>query len=471
MRMFAAVPLVLCAMIASAPAAEELTSRDFAYGYMLKVRQQGAVYSLPLPNEVYRKVRRADLGDIRIFNSAGETVPHVIRQLESADEKARLTVEVPFFPLLENGSGGTDNISLSVRRDADGTIIDIDSSRVGSEDNTQPTGYLLDLGEQRTEIENLEIFWHADTEHASSSVMVHQSSDLQRWQPLVYKTTLVDLEYEGNRVEQRKIRLPRRPERYLKISWLPPSPALRFSRVTAVSRPLVSRQNMQWVSLYNGESVQVNGYTGIDFSSNYRLPVRSVRLQFPEENSIISASVQSRVDTDDTWRERCSGVFYLLSMNGQRLQSEPCSFGTTTDRLWRLVVLDDGAGLAGGNRKVMLDLGWQSDELLFLARGTAPYLLAYGSGKLENRELSQRSDMILTALQQQQGGAIVQLATLGKHLELGGESILRPPPPPKPWKTWLLWGVLVAGVAVMGLMAFSLFRELRNTEHDTAEER
>lgn len=459
------VLLVLCGCCGAALAAEEPHSNDFAYGYSLKVPENGAVYSLPLPSEVYRKVRRADLGDIRVFNSAGEAVPHAFRQLEAAEETTRTSVDVPYFPLYEKDEATGDNMSLVVRRDADGTIIDIDSNRPAlAQGDAQPTGYLLDLGDTPHAAGHLEVYWQSDTRQTSSSVTVEQSPDLQRWWSLAPKTTLVDLEYEGNRVEQRKIMLTQRTERYLKILWQQPSQALTFTRVVAVSKPLVSRQNLQWVTLYNGEKVKINSSTAIDFSSEYRLPVHSARLQFPEQNSIVSASLQSRAGDDEQWREQCSGVFYSLEMAGERLQSEPCSFRATTDRLWRLVVLDDGAGLSGGNRQVNLDLGWLSDELLFLARGTGPYLLAYGNGRLENTRDLQRTDMVLTAIQQQQSGKIVQTATLGKHLELGGEEALLEPPPPKPWKTWLLWAVLVTGVIAMAMMAASLLKDLRRKE-------
>lgn len=464
MRKLLAVLLIIHGCCSAALAAEEWRSNDFAYGYSLKVQENGAVYSLPLPNEVYRTIRRADLGDIRVFNSAGEAVPHAFRLLEAAEETTRTSVDLPFFPLFENDAAGNDNMSLVVRRNADGTIIDIDSNRVTPAGDGQPTGYLLDLGDKPRTLGNLEVYWKTDAQHASSSVMVQQSPDLQSWWPLVRKSTLIDIEYEGNRVEQRKIVLPQQTERYLKILWQQPSPSLTFTRVAAVSRPLVSRQNMQWVTLYNGARLKVNTSTAIDFSSAYRLPVRSARLQFPEQNSIVSGSLQSRAGDDDQWREQCSGVFYSLEMAGERLQSEPCSFMVTTDRQWRLVILDDGAGLSGGDRQVNLDLGWQSDELLFLARGTGPYLLAYGNGKLENSQGVQRTDMVLTAIQQQQSGNIVQIATLGKHLVLGGENALQVPPPPKPWKTWLLWGVLVAGVIVMAIMAASLLKDLRRKD-------
>lgn len=470
MRTAAFVLFLLHVLCVSAPAAQELTSNDFAYGFLLEARENGAVYSLPVPNEVYRTARRADLGDIRVFNSAGEAVPHGLRTLETPAEKTQDAHAVPYFPLFEKDAAAGDNMSLSVRRNEDGTIIAIDSNQARLQTAEQPSGFLLDLGEKRGDVGSLEFSWQADRAHGSAAVTVQQSPDLQRWWTLVDKATLVDLQYAGNRVEQRKIELPYASERYLKITWLQPQTPLALTGVTALSRPLVSRQNMQWVSLYNGAKSTINDNLAIDFTSEYRLPVRSVRLQFPEMNSMVSAVVQSRADQKGSWREQCRGVFYLLEVGGERLQSEPCSFAPSNDRLWRLLVTDDGAGLTGNSRTVTLDLGWQSDELLFLARGTGPFILAYGSGKLENGPTATRSDMVLTAVHQQQGSQFVQTATLGRNLELGGQRALVPPPPPKPWKTWLLWTVLIAGVIGMAAMAMSLMKDLRKKDEGGGEE-
>jgi hypothetical protein len=465
MKVFLAVLLVLSGLVqdGSSFGAEPLTSRDFAYGYMLKVQEEGAVYSLPVPNEVYRAVRRADLGDIRIFNGAGEEVPHALRSIRTDDEKTRTTASVPFFPLYE-AVNGIDNMSLSVRRDADGTIIDIDSRLNKEQAAARSVGYLFDLGKDRQNVGHLEIFWQADTQQSTSVVSVQQSSDLQRWYPLVHKATLVNLEYEGNVVVQRNIHLPRKPERYLKLLWEQGANPLDVKSVNAFSQPLVSRQNMQWVSLYNGVKSRADGFTTIDYRSGYRLPARSVRLRFTEPNSIIKASVQSRNDAKDEWREQCRAVFYTLQVQGETLESEPCAFGNSIDSEWRLVVLDDGAGISASSKNVMLDLGWQSDELLFIARGTEPFLLAYGSGKLEISRPGKRSDMVLSVIGQQQEQNLVKYATLGKRLELGGESALKTPPPPTPWKTWLLWTVLVAGVLVMALMVMNLVKNMKSDD-------
>ena len=68
--------------------AEEITTRDFAAGYYLETSGNNAVYSLELPEDVYHTVKSAELKDVRVFNSAGEVVPHELRSV--ADRSSRL---------------------------------------------------------------------------------------------------------------------------------------------------------------------------------------------------------------------------------------------------------------------------------------------------------------------------------------------------------------------------------------------
>ena len=117
----------------------------------------------------------------------------------------------------------------------------------------------------------------------------------------------------------------------------------------------------------------------------------------------------------------------------------------------------------------MIDLGWKSDELIFMARGTPPFLLAYGSGKIESVQSASRTDMVLAAVKQQ-GEGVVLNAGLGKKIQLGGEAALEPPAPPKPWKTWLLWGVLIVGVLLMAIMAMSLMKDMQKATGETDDE-
>jgi hypothetical protein len=49
---------------------------DFAYAASVEVSSQEALLWLELPSAVYEGAVRTDLGDLRVFNAAGEVVPH-----------------------------------------------------------------------------------------------------------------------------------------------------------------------------------------------------------------------------------------------------------------------------------------------------------------------------------------------------------------------------------------------------------
>lgn len=445
--------------------AEEITSLDFAAGYYLEVDRKGAVYSLELPEDVYRTVKSADLVDVRVFNGAGEVVAHEFRTVKTDPATLRDKGTIPFFPLFqESASSDPAGFSLQVFRDTAGAIVNIQSDPGVDTLDRKITGYLLDLGDLKQAASELEFHWQKDIDSSVFTVNIEQSSDLVRWTPLVYRATLADLQFGGQQVVRRTVDLPRQPLKYLKLTWQESRWPLRLTEVTSFSRIIEARRKHRWVSLYNGAVWEKNGQLMVDFETNHRLPTSSVQIRFPETNSIARLSIQSRPFADTGWRTRCEQVFHDLSFEGAAIKNEPCEFPPTADPLWRLMVKQDGAGLRSGNRKLTLQLGWQPSELLFIGRGSPPYLLAFGSGKLAQQDKYQGGEMLLQAIQMESPTQVIGLAKLGKRVSLGGDLALQSPAKPPPWKKWLLWAVLVLGVGLLAVMACSLRKEMKRAE-------
>lgn len=445
--------------------AETLTSRDFATGYYLEVDKERAIYALELPEEVYRTVKSADLRDVRIFNGEGESVPHDFRRIEVLDSTLQEKEFLPFFPLhqetvSENGTG----FSLQVKRDAAGAIVNINPEPTVADEDKPITGYLLDLSGLKRPPSELGFLWSNDSDSAVFTVTIEQSSDLIRWVPLVYRATLADLQFGGQRIEKRLVKLPRQPQKYLKLSWMEKRQSLNLQQVSSFSEIIETRRKHRWVSLYNGTVAKDSDLLAIEFESNYSLPTSSIQVRFPETNSIARLLVQSRADNDQGWKSRCEQVFHDLSFDGAVIENEPCHFSPTSDSLWRVVVKEDGAGLLTGNRKPTLQLGWQPNELLFVGRGTSPYLLAFGSGKVAMQERAASSGMLLQMLQDKSHSQVAGIARLGKKINLGGAQALQSPVKPPPWKKWLLWLILLLGVGLLGYMARSLSKEMTAAE-------
>ena len=457
--------MLLLLLIPTGLHAADPTTDDFAAGYYLEVENGGPMYVVQLPEDVYRTVRRSDLGDIRVFNGTGESVPHSLRAVEDDPQTVSQKDNVPFFPLLEGSlPAGQADLALHVTRDNSGTIVDIESAPIADSATSRISGYLLDLSGVPKVTRELEFFWQKSQESSMFAVSIQQSNDLERWTSLVGRAALVDLQYAGQTVERRTVQLPHAPMKYLKLTWQESGQPLELTAVAGYSRVIASRQERQWVDLSidpsNGVVQITDDRVAIDFNGNYHLPATSAQLRFPETNSIARVALQSRANDKAGWITRCEQVFYFLNLDNTGLRNEPCTFQPTSDPLWRLAVREDGAGLRSSNRTPTLQLGWSPNELVFLGRGARPFLLAFGSGRLADHKNSD-GEMIFQAMRTESDNRITSRAKLGKRVTLGGDPALQPPAPARPWKKWLLWTVLVLGVCLLAAMARNLIGEMK----------
>lgn len=455
--------LVLALFLLSpvSPVLAEQTAKDFAYGFLLDTKGDGAIYSLMVPDEVYRVVRRADLGDIRILNADGEAVPHVLRQPaeEKTDQHDR--ENVPFFPLAERPeSDRQGNLALDVRRRADGMIVSVAADTAAATDDNGERKYLLDLSGLKSETGKLEFAWQGSN-LAFTVVNLSESDDLRHWRPLVDRAVLADLEFGGHRVSRKDIVPPAAPLRYLMLTGHEGQRLPDLQKVTAFSEKPAERKQRSWLSLGEGRVGREGNRIVIEYTSDSRLPADAAKLRFPEANSMIRASVQSRSNEESQWIARCSAVFYALARGGGAIANDMCSFGQTSDSHWRLEIIENGLGLEKSGKVPSLELGWTAAELLFIARGPAPFTLAFGSGRLEEDAGQPATGMILQAVSGKEAEQLVKPAIPGNRIELGGKDALTRPPPPLPWKQWLLWSVLCLGVGLLALMVRHLLRDLR----------
>jgi hypothetical protein len=104
-----------------------------------------------------------------------------------------------------------------------------------------------------------------------------------------------------------------------------------------------------------------------------------------------------------------------------------------------------------GDGAPKLEGQWDTENVVFLARGTGPFMLAYGNGSAAAASAALSS--LLT-------GITVLPAQAGAPQSLGGAGRLLLSPSGFSWKLTVLWGVLGIGVALLAWMAYRLAREL-----------
>lgn len=451
--------LLLCSLLTAVSPAwgDDLSPTDFAYGLPLSVSNEQALHAFTVPLVVYEKATRTDLGDVRVFNGAGSVVPHALRPISRQEEEVGHAV--PFFPLGDGQQPLPADLSVRVTRNTDGSVVSVDSKQQGTV--AQPAGsYLLDTSTLTVRPKALELQWSQPTGLLTVSLM--HSRDLVHWSPLISKTVLADLAYNGGTVTARRLSLPMTPLPYLRLDCADCREPMHIQKVTALSGTPVSADQWQWLRL-EGKGLRKDKETWlIEYHLQAKIPVTALQLTLPETNSLLRAVVETRANTDGPWRQVVPATdFYRLNLDGRQLNNQVVACGPITDAQWRIRVLADGANLAKSTSLPQLEVGWHPQQLLFLSRGQGPYTLAFGSTTAEPGEPGQRS-LVLATVRDAKAETLMQPSQPGPIMTLGGDKALEPAALKRSWKKILLWIVLVAGVLLLALLTRSILREMRN---------
>lgn len=420
---------------------------DYARGRVLDTSDQSLVQRLTIPDDVYEWTVRADLGDLRLFNSSQEEMPFSLRRPQHAEEFSPW-VALPLFPLpsAENGSAGQPRVRVEVN-DL-GTII---AYSAGVEPGETAEAFLLDASGLDSVPTEMQLHWpHGGAEDFVSRVRVETSDDLNTWRTLIAGTTLASLSGSAEEIRHsvalNRIELPRRQARYLRITQIEGTAPLAISGVRVRHRRLELPQR-RWRTL-DGSALK----GGWEFTSGGWYPVDRLRVgESGSANYLASAHLYSRSDENAAWRERGLRTFYRSSIGGQVVESEPLVIDEG-DRFWRVEFEGEGIQVP------VLTIGWLPDEVVFLKQGAAPYVLAYGQAGVTARQWP------LTELLRQLNGhkpvalADVPFASVAEPQMLGGPDRLLAVPDPIDWRTVVLWSVLVLGVLLVGGMAYRLLR-------------
>lgn len=423
------------------------TLQDFAYGLRVEATATGPIWELTLPEAVYRGVTRGDLADLRVFNAAGQIVPHALHLPKPAETDAPPEVGLPVFPLYRHRGEAAAGQVLRIVTNEKGAVIDATAATTPADAADRVEAYLVDASALERAPRELRLEWRdAPAAGFAAAVAVETSDDLARWQPLARETTIAHLRAGDSVLEHRDIELPERKARYLRILWPERLREVELAKVTAGFAPLAGPVERRWL--------EVAGTPGsrdplaYAFDSGGRRVVDRARLVFPGDNALLRGSLQSAAEADGPWRTRHLGVHYSLGRADARLDSEPAQLAAVTDRYWRFV--PEGEGAAGAGPAPTLALGWTPHRLRFVAQGEPPYTVAFGSASVDS------PGPLLGTLDDSRIADVTVAATASEVFDVGGEARLRT----APWRTWVLWGVLLAALVLLGWMVRRLVRQL-----------
>jgi hypothetical protein len=430
----------------------------------LQVEGGQAYHRLEIPLAVRAQATRADLSDLRVLNAAGEVLPFAWADEERGVTASSRRQSVPLFK----------------------------APAAASAEPSLQGGWLIDLRAIGGAPQELQLTL-APGSRGVYAFMLEASPDLQRWHTLQADAQLVSLEHQGLRLEHSSFDLAGVPPgSSLRLRPRPGSevPPLAGAQVVSVSQRnavpdwqwseaiLPSRCEPRWcdyplprhlpLQRLQVELAQANTLARVqvlaqpELEGDAQSSDTSRRLHHPLHGQVKALRHKTAPDPatrEPGWETLAGGTVYALTLQGQDLRSTvlPLPGGHYSH-----LRLQPTGGIAQlGNPAPAIRVGGRATSLVFLARGSAPYRLAWGQTP-PDAALPARLSLAELMPGRKAGDALPEISA---RIAASPAPVAAAPPPaasaPAPGvpasKLWL-WGVLVAALALLGAMAWTLLK-------------
>lgn len=434
-------------------AADPVTPEQFEWRQPIRIDTRGdAIQRFELPRSAYTGSRRQDLGDIRIFNGSGQVVPHALLNYEPPAIAEAKQVPLAFFPLRRDGTRSDGQLDIAVRQIAGGALVSTQIKSAGPA-TSRLEGYVLDASSIKAARQAVILDWQPQPGGTVLPVRVDASDDLQTWRQISSGTQLVDLRSGDQRLQHNRIDLAGNPSKYFRIRWPEGHKGIILSSAAIqTSATAIRPSRLQWIS---AGAVQAGAAPGDFLFDSAGLPVESIRLRLPERNTVVPVRIHHRRADREPWREAASTVVYRLVQGNEEVLSPSIPLCCSTDRYWRLSFDQRGGGIGQGSPEV--ELGWVAQQGIFVARGTGPFLLAYGNASIAPAAFpaatlvpGYRPEQYPTLPEAVFDAPLERIAPTGA---VSGDRVLN-------WRSIGLWTVLVVGVMALAAMVWRLLRQM-----------
>jgi hypothetical protein len=445
--------------LASLAAAAE-SPKDFRHVMPLLPAGGEGLQRVELPVEVYRGSARADLADVRLFDARGERLPLAFAGDPAPVLPAVTTIVLPLFPIRGEAGAPVGDIDLKVVRNAAGTIVELRAGGTARQGGAPIVAWIADASELRDPARGLKISWPPSADGFVARMRVESSDDLGSWRIVVADAPLADLAHEGSRVRRDSVEVPAVRAKFLRFTWTGKAPPL-----TAVSAQTVAATAERRLQALTVDGVPSGEPGGLVFALGARVPVERLQVMLPQANSVVPLLIESRDDPKSEWRPVASATVYRLRRDGTEISSPPIAFAPRRDRHWRITADARGGGFGAGT--VRMEAAWLPHQLVFAARGEGPFVLAFGNAHAQPVAFPVTTLVPGYRAQDEYALPAAKLGALAENPRAGSSR----------WPDWLreadgkrvtLWALLLAGVAVLAVMAWRLSRQVQAPPRDRA---
>jgi hypothetical protein len=428
----------------------------------LQLQGEGTYHRLEIPLAVRAQATRADLGDLRVLNAAGEAVPFAWADEDTGATASTRRQAVPLFKAPAAASA-------------------VEPSQQG--------GWLIDLRAVAGAPQELQLTL-APGSRGVYAFYLEASADLQHWRTLQPDAQLISLEHQGLRLEHLSFDL----------AGLPPGSTLRLRpRPDSEVPPLAGAQvvseshrgvvpDWQWSEPIAPSQCEPRW---CDYPLPRHLPLQRLQVELAQPNTLARLQLLGQPEFDDDaaqsdttqrlrhplhgqlkalrhktapdpatrepgWEMLPGGTVYALTLQGRDVRSTVLAM---PGGRYSHLRLQPAGGIAQlGHPTPAIRIAARPASLVFLARGAGPYRLAWGqptpAAALALSELmpGRRAGDALPELTARVASATAQPASAAPAPTASA------PLPAVPARKLWLWGVLVVALGLLGAMARSLLR-------------
>ena len=420
-----------------------------AYAYRLPLRSGSQPFQrLVLPAAVYEHLAHADLRDLRVFNAAGEVVPYaIVPPAPLAPQVARHALEA--YPLrTDTAARDVGDLALSLRASNGRVTLDVRSRDGRPVTGTRVAGYVLDASGVDAPLAAL-VVTPAGEADVNARVRIDASDDLATWRGVARDAPLLRLRVGGRVLARDRVELNGLRAKYLRIAGadgdtLPEIATVEAEVGTAAPAPALPVREV--AGAYADDHA-------FEYDAGGLFDVAEASLRLAAPNTIVPAQISVRQDARAPWRHVADGVFYRIGEGKDELRSPPLAVRGAPFRYWR-VELDPRSGVTSASPPTLL-LGWQAAEIVFPARGAAPFELAFGRrdaapGALPIGTLVPGFDAS-RAMPADAGRATAEATPQVANRSALGTAV--------DFRRAALWAVLIVTVIVLGVLGVRLLRE------------
>jgi hypothetical protein len=443
---------VACATL---PAAD---AQEYGYRIELQLPSGAPVLRVELPADAFRGLTRADLGDLRVVNGAGEAVPFGLASGAEQPAAPERWQDLPIFPILRQTDSSSDSVQVQVRQRADGTLVSV-ASRTGTGRrgaNPQTESVVIDAARLDSSVNAMRFGW-ATREPFSGSILLEASDDLRGWRPIAERAPLVELAYGGHELRRDRVEFASTRAKYYRVR--PAGVRAEINRVEvrlAVDAPEIVRR----VASAPGRPVPKQQFE-YEFDLGGLFAIDRLSLVLPQINTLAPVEFSGRSEPSEAWRALTRGIVYRLAppaAEGDELRSAPLTLSATSVRYLRVRADARSGGLGSGELRIQA--GYLPRFAVFVARGQAPFAIEYGRRARAGERDAQapKSLALANLLPGYKSGDEWKLpeAKAGPPQTVNIGAVERTLATDIDPKKAILWSVLIAAVLLLGLMAWRL---------------